>query len=365
MQSKFVKILFVCLVTQLYSCSASAQQKRQNHYTIEGRTETTNDGVILIGSASSVAFSFTGDSVSIGLKSLTPKNSYVSLELDGNYIGRFKIEAGNEKWIPIPAKDKKSIHHLSVFKATEAANGGVLFIGTTVKQLPKETVKKTKKIEFIGNSITCGMGNDAKEIPCGTGEWYDQHNAYWAYGPIISRKLNVDFQLSSVSGIGMYRNWNDEHNLEPIMPQVYGNLYLNTNTQKPYISNFQPDIISICLGTNDLSDGDGIKPRLPFNEEKYISNYVNFIKMLLDRNLNSQIVLLNSPMVNGDRAVVFEKCLEKVKSHFNADKKHKPILIFKFKPMLPNGCTTHPDIDDHKIMAAQYAPFLKNILDEK
>ena len=210
-----------------------------------------------------------------------------------------------------------------------------------------------------------GFGNDATTIPCGTGDWFDQHNAYWAYGPILARALNADYVLSSVSGYGMYRNWNDEHKDEPIIPEVYENLYLNKDSSKPYDFKFQPDLVSICLGTNDLSDGDGTKPRLPFNEEKYISNYINFIKTVYKHAPNTRLVLLNSPMVSGERNTTLVNCLKKVIQAFKEDTTHKPIELFEFQPMIPNGCGSHPDIADDKVMANQLIPFFKKLLDEK
>ena len=150
------------------------------------------------------------------------------------------------------------------------------------------------------------------------------------------------------------------------MPAVYENLYLTKDVSKPkYDFAFQPDIISIALGTNDFSNGDGKKERLSFDPGKYVSNYINFIKMLYQHNPNAQLVLTNSPMVNGEKAIVFENCLNKIKAEFDADKTHKPIIIFKFKPMTPSGCSGHPNIEEHKIMAAEYGPFLKNLLNEK
>ena len=335
----------------------------------QGRFEIVANGdVKLISSASSISFNFKGNTCSVYLKSedIYEHHNYVSLVLDGKYIGRLKIEKGESKAYPIKISEDKKVHQLSIYKATEAANGSVLFSGTTAEVVKSKSKNKDrKKIEFIGNSITCGMGNDTKETPCGIGEWYDQHNAYWAYGPILSRSLEVDFLLSSVSGIGMYRNWNDEHIEEAIMPDVYENLYLNKDSSKRYGFNFHPDIVSICLGTNDLSEGDGNKPRLPFNEGKYVSNYIQFIKMIYKHNPNSQVVLLSSPMVSGDRNTTLIKCLKQVMTAFEQDKKHKKIQLLEYQPITPKGCGYHPDIEDHKIMAAQLEPFFKKIVDEK
>ena len=348
-------------------CSAQKTEIKKPVYSYLGRVELLESNkVLLIGSAASVTFNFKGNSCDISLQSVDSiaHHNYVSLELDGEYIGRLKVEKGVMQSFPIEITKKKNTHCLTIYKATEASNGGVLFGGTTAK-LTQINPENKKKIEFIGDSITCGFGNDTAAIPCRTGEWYDQHNAYLSYGSVLSRALNADCVLSSVSGIGMYRNWNDEHKEESIMPDVYENLYLNKDNSKPYDFAFQPDLVSICLGTNDLSDGDGKKERLPFNEKKYVSNYIAFIKMVYKHAPNTRIVLLNSPMVSGDRNVTLLRCLKKVIHAFENDTQHKTIALFEFKPMKPNGCNSHPDIADDKIMADQLTPFFKKLLDEK
>ena len=359
-----------CLLFLLASVSfISVAQKKvdtKSLFEYQGRIEKMQDDkVVLIGSASSVSFDFKGNSCSISLQSVENHQNYVSLELDGKYIGRVRIEKGDVKFFPIAVSNNKKTHHLSIYKATEAANGGVLFAGTSAKLVENTAPKNRKKIELIGDSITCGYGNDASTIPCGSGDWYDQHNAYWAYGPVLSRALNIDFVLSSVSGYGMYRNWNDEHILEPNIPDVYENLYLNKDSSKPYDFAFQPDLVSICLGTNDLSDGDGKKERLPFNEEKYFSNYIDFIKTVYKHAPNTRIVLLTSPMVSGEKNATLVKCLKKVIQAFENDKTHQPITLFEFQPMSPKGCGYHPDIADDKVMADQLIPYFKKLLDEK
>lgn len=357
-------LLFVLVFLSFISYSQSAPEQ-SSYFFYSGRVENLTDHkVLLIGSASSVSFDFEGDSCSVSLQSIEEHQNYVSLELDGAYIGRFRIEKGVVQSFPVMVSTKKKTHHLTIYKATEAANGAILFTGTTAKLVKNLNINK-KKIEFIGDSITCGFGNDTALIPCGTGDWYDQHNAYYAYGSILSRSLNVDYVLSSVSGFGIYRNWNDEHKEEAIIPDVYENLYLNKDNSKPYDFAFQPDLVSICLGTNDLSDGDGKKERLAFNEEKFISNYVDFIKTVYKHAPNTRIVLLNSPMVSGYRNITLVRSLKKVIHAFENDIKHKAITLFEFEPMKANGCGSHPDIADDKIMADQLIPFFKNLLDEK
>ena len=360
------KIVF--LISFLLISIVSTSQNKTNTFLYQGRVEKLSDNkVVLIGTASSVSFNFSGNECSISLQSVDAweHHNYVSLVLDGKYIGKLRIEKGAAQSFPIKTTSNKKEHTLEIYKTTEAHSGGILFAGTTAK-LTSISAKKKKKIEFIGDSITCGAASDPSDVPCDKGEYFDHHNGYYAYGPVLSRAIGVDYLMSSVSGIGMYRNWNDENKEEGIMPDVYQNLYLTKDNSKPqYDFAFQPDIISIALGTNDFSGGDGKKERLPFNAEKYVSNYINFIKMLYKHNPKAQIVITNSPMVGGERAVVFEDCLNKVKNAFAEDKAHKSILIFKFKPMTPKGCSGHPDVADHKVLAEEYAPFLKKLLNEK
>src|SRR5690606_17269343 len=103
-------------------------------------------------------------------------------------------------------------------------------------------------IEFIGNSITCGMGNDASAIACNTREWYDQHNAYMAYGPLTARKLNARWQLTAESGIGLIHSC---CNKKTTMPQVFDKINVADDTIAWDFSRYQPDVVTVCLGQND------------------------------------------------------------------------------------------------------------------
>jgi aryl-phospho-beta-D-glucosidase BglC (GH1 family)/lysophospholipase L1-like esterase len=318
----------------------------------------------LIGPGSSVEFQFTGNSVSFGLKNIPFQGyyNYVSIELDGKYIGRFKVDNNEMKKFTYEISDKNlKVHTIKIVKATEAGMGEIYFDGKGIDAIPFQ-VKPKKKIEFIGDSITCGFGNDESGLPCGQGQWFDQHNAYFAYGPIVARTLDADYLLSSVSGFGMYRNWNSEKREENILPDVYPYLYLRTSEPQPFGNDYQPDLVSICLGTNDLSDGDGKKERLPFNKSKFISNYIEFIQNIYKKYPDTRLVLLNSPMVSGEKNKLFLECLSSIKDFFRNDKKHQPIEVFEFKEMKPRGCGYHPSKEDDQIMANQLIPFFEKLL---
>lgn len=327
-----------------------------------GRLEKLNSTVALSGSASSVSTTIIGKTCEIYLKSGSNQHNYVSIEVDGKYLKRLRIENDSIRAYPIQLSSDKTEHIVTIYKATESSNGTVIFSGIKAEKIKKLKNNSILKIEFIGNSITCAMGADIEEIPCGTGEWFDQHNAYFSYASIIGRELNADILLSSVSGIGIYRNWNSIKGEEPIILEVYENLYLNTDTSKPYnFKSFTPNIVSICLGTNDFSDGDGIKERLPFNQETYVNAYIDFLKTVMSKYPNAKFALLNSPMVTGERNDIFSNCLDQVKEHFATSNPEKSIAVFKFRKVIPTGCGFHPQIKEHQEMADQLIPFFKNL----
>lgn len=321
---------------------------------------------LLIGAAASLTFDFEGSTAQIQLQSIDQweHHNYFTLVVDEQVLGRFTVSSGVAYPYTIQANTSGK-HRVTLYKATEASSGNILVDFTATNNLIPSKVPARKRIEFIGDSITCGAQSDASVFPCNEGQYFDQHNAYFAYGPELARRLNYDFVLSSVSGIGMYRNWNDEHEIEPIMPEVYANLYLDKNSNVSYNTTVEPDIVSICLGTNDLSNGDGVKKRLPFNVKSYTTNYIEFIQNLYKRYPNTQLVILDSPMVSGSQKELLNEALQIVVNYFKKDKKHKPIQLFQFETVFAHGCTGHPSVADHAQMAQQLYPFFQKITNEK
>ncbi len=358
------KLLQIALLPLLFSCNAGKKINSSYNpadFTTTGRAVKNNDGsVTLIGSASSCVFNFEGKECKLYLKNITYPGdyNYVNLELDGAPNGRHKVADTAIQYI-ISGSVKEGTHKLIVSKATEAGNGLIVITKIEAEKITKYKKPFSKKIEFIGNSITCGYGNDL-EIPCGgNSKWYDQHNAYWSYASIVAREFNMEYMISAISGAGIYRNWNTDG---PTVPQQYENTFLNTDsTNKWDFKSFVPDIVTIALGTNDMSDGDG-SPRLPFDKDKFIANYKIFVSRIYNHYPNTQIVLLNSPMVHGEKAKLLEECITVIEGDINKSiKPLKPIHHFFFSPMNPRGCG-HPSIEDDKIMAGELAPFIKKLL---
>jgi hypothetical protein len=96
------------LISFSFVSLAKKREENQSFFQYQESVEKMQDNqAILIGAASSVLFDFKGNSCSIFLQSLADHQDYVSLELDGQYIGRVRIEKGEIKSFPIVVFEKK------------------------------------------------------------------------------------------------------------------------------------------------------------------------------------------------------------------------------------------------------------------
>lgn len=332
-----------------------------------GRTSTNNGNLELVSSASHIGFSFEGTECRITASvPLWLSHNYLQYELDGVYQKRLRVSSKEGEGLVITAPSGGR-HTVWLYKATEAHTGPLVLHNISGKNITVLQRPSAPLIEFIGNSITCGAAADPSEVACGTGEYHDQHNAYMAYGPRVARALGANFILSSVSGIGIYRNWNSDG---PTMPQVYEKTDFQEKGTQPWeFAAYSPKVVSIALGTNDFSRGDGKRERLPFDSARFVNAYVPFVQLVKAKYPGAQIVLLSSPMVNGDARVLLQNCLNAVKEKVDALRPMtrpmaKPVAVFFFPPMQARGCTGHPNVEDHGLMAEQALPFFRELLQQ-
>lgn len=322
---------------------------------------TDSQHIELISSGVHFGFSFAGSECALyAYINNSTSHDYLQYELDGVYQKRIKITGGSRQPLVIKALADKR-HTVWIYKATEALTGPIFIERIEGKQLQPLMPPKSPLIEFIGNSITCGAAADPSEVPCGTGIYLDQHNAYYAFGPRVARALGADFMLSSVSGIGMYRNWNSD---SPTMPQVYETADLLPDSRRPWdFSRYHPRIVSISLGSNDYSYGDGKHKRLPFDSARFVDCYIRFVRLVRSKYPAARIALLSSAMIDGPRRIQLQNCLRAVKSGIDAlYPAGKPIALYFFRTMQARGCNGHPNVEDHGILAEELTPFFRQLL---
>jgi lysophospholipase L1-like esterase len=316
----------------------------------------------LIGAGAYIEVKFKGTACELMLEeqNSNTNHGYVSVAIDGQYRGRIRIDRNRTDY-PIANDLKDTVHTLLVCKATEAMIGCMDFLGIRCGGLLPLENRPKRKIEFIGDSITSGTGLDASEVPCDSGAWYDQQNAWLTYGALTARACDADWLLSSVSGIGISRNWNSPG---PTMPDVYDHEYLNGDSTSRWKARaFDPDLVSVCLGTNDFSDGDGIHQRAPLDSAKFVDDTFRFIRRIRNRYPRATICCLTSPVLAGANAVRLSNFLSVVIRRLRQAGEDEKVRLFAFSKSFNHGCTGHPNMEEHRMMSEELAPFFRKTMD--
>lgn len=269
-------------------------------------------------------------------------HNYVELIVDGKTI-RFQTKAKRDT-IRI-GNLSTGEHSLVICKDTEANIGYLELVGIRCQQLIKPAARPVRNMEFIGNSITCGTGSDLSVVPCGKGEWQDQHNAYLSYGAITARTLNAQYHLSAVSGIGLMHSC---CNMDIIMPPVFDKINMRNDTITWDFKNYQADVVTICLGQND-----GIQ-----DSAAYCNNYIAFIKQLRGYYPKATIICVTSPMADTQLAAFMKKTLTTIVNRMNKNG-DKKVTNYFFSKQYHNGCDSHPDLAEHRLIADELTAFIR------
>lgn len=292
---------------------------------------------------------FEGNTCVITLNDEVPwdnTHNYVSIVLDDQPVQRIKLSK-KENVLDFSKDLSNGKHKLRICKTTESIQGYMEFVGLRCEKLLNPEPKPLRKMEFYGNSITCGTGSDLSVFPCDSGEWHDQHNAYMAYGPVTARSLNAQWVLTSVSGIGLVHSCCD---MDIVMPDVYDKVNLRANQIPWDFSQYQPDVVTIALGQND-----GIQ-----DSTLFCSAYVKFIQDLRGKYPSATIVCLTSPMANEELTSVLKKYITSVVHAVN-DSGDKNVYRYFFSRSYNNGCDYHPDLAQHKKIAAELTKYIKQL----
>ena len=151
------------------------------------------------------------------------------------------------------------------------------------------------KIEFIGDSITCGYGIE--------GVWEkdtfttQQERPDKAYAFLTAKALGAQVQLCSWSGIGLISNYVDPETVN--LPDTHWLMQANWPYTDKWLSlrlglepevwdssRYEPDVLVIHLGTNDLSWVRGLEER----RLEYVAQLRQLIEAVHRRSPKAKIV---------------------------------------------------------------------------
>lgn len=239
-------------------------------------------------------------------------------------------------------------HSVRLEKITETQSNTGRFLGfyTSVKNQTLAGPKRKRSIEFIGDSFTVGYGNTSPSQECSNEDVYATTNSQLAFGPLVAKHFNADYQINASSGFGIVRNYNGsspDKNLIGLYPfTLHNNNYI-------YSSDWQPQVIVIGLGTNDFSTKLNDSERWNTREElqqDYVNKYVEFIKSLYTNNPKAQFILMASDRMEGEIATQVGKVVTALKT--SGLTKIDSII---FKGLDYKGCHWHPSVKDDAQLA--------------
>lgn len=299
---------------------------------------------------------FQGTSLRMKMK---PNSGYYMVELDNRKP--FKIQCPEKDSVmSVAANLPAGEHRCTVTFCTEGLYHRPQFWGFLLDDgcvLIGRPFLPERKIEFIGNSITCGFG-----IEGATGKEkfrYSTQNQYYTYDAITARNLNAQCVLVARSGIGVYRNCGGKVQGDTeIMPAVYPYTLFGTKGEKWDFRRYTPDVVCINLGTNDTS-GPGYDTTLLYN------GFVDFYKTVRSHYPKAKIVLLSGTMIRhgSKRELELNGTLDKVAAEA---RRQGDSQVYRFD-MTPEdgtmgwGSCYHPSMKRHARMAEELTAYLREI----
>lgn len=328
-----------------------------NHHQIEytGRIDFSDELAPKFSfSGVSIRAYFSGTSVSAILDDDTGEN-YYNLIIDGKVIKKLKVACGKKTYV-LADSLVDTVHEIELFKLTELTFGKTQFFGFVLdkgKTLQPISNSRDKFIEYIGNSITCGYGNEGVN---GDDFLGSTENHYMTYAAITSRNFNARHMAVSRSGIGMYRNYNGpvEGN-DDCMLNLYPRVFLYDEFPL-YDFKKQPDLICINLGTNDFSTNGG-------DSTLFINNYLKLINFIQSKYDKPDILCLLGSMISGNTLLQIRKYLQFVAQSANSKNRGR-VRFFEMSAQtgdLGIGVHYHPTVAQHKKNAEELSAYIKSL----
>jgi len=286
------------------------------------------------------------------------RSNYYNLIIDDKKIQVLKCnKAGKQVYDVESLSDSR--HTIEIFKRTEALigesdfRGFILAKGKNLLDLP--AASPVRRMEFIGNSITCGYGNEGTEAECKFSATTE--NNYMAYGAITARNFKAGYVAVSFSGKGLTRNYGG--GTDEIMPELYDRTLTFNPDKKWDFKKYIADVVVINLGTNDFSVSNP-------DSVKFVSAYIDFISKIRSNYTNAHIFLISGPMMSdsypqGAKSLTtIQNYLKSVIGQLSAkgDKKVYTISLSS-QGSLGFGCDWHPNVKQHQKNAEELTEFIK------
>ncbi len=352
MRTKYFILFVISLAFARVSAQTAVITSHDPHIRYTGRINMLDEAAELSWSASSAKINFYGTGVKATIKDERGDN-YFNVIVDGKVISVLHPDSVQKEYIlssGLPAAN----HTLELFKRTEWAMGKTWLYHFTLEKgyaLPATPIRK-RKMEFFGNSITCGYADiDSTGKDRGTSPY---ENGYLSYATITAQHFNAEFNLTARSGIGILVSW-----APLIMPEMYDRLDATDSESKWDFSKYTPDVVVINLFQNDawitkLPTNDQFKARFGTTaptDDQIVKAYREFVKTIRGKYPKAQIICVLGNMDAVKDGAPWPGYVEKAVKELGDKNIFSHIFAYKNTP-------GHPNIKEQQAMADELIAFI-------
>ena len=299
-----------------------------------------------------------------------PKSGYFMAQIDKAEPFKVAFRGERDSVVTLATALADGVHTVRLMYVIEGYEFFPEFWGFVLdkdKKLVDAPALPSRKIEFIGNSITCGYGNEGLKKEEGFD--YATENHYYSYASITARNLDAQHWVVARSGIGAYRNYNGPKagNPESNMLAQYEHIGYAWKPElrkeatflreKWDFNRYQPDVVCINLGTNDLSTPN-------YDAKLLKQNYHKLLKMVRQHNPKAKIVFLTGTMLYNKEMELQRQILNEVAAEAKKAG-DKEIYRFDMAPISGDewyGNDWHPNVYMDEKMAGELTAYLRSLM---
>ncbi len=335
--------------------------------TVNGRYIMHNDVCYLGFTCSCVSFRMTGDRVEAVMVSnggvySERQQGWVGVMIDGELVDRIRLEDGEHSYVLYEGELDNAVVSIIKLSENQMASTGIKSITCNASAV-SPIAEKPLKIEVIGDSITCGYGNEAQSPADGMDT--AQQNGAATYGYLTARNLDADWSLVCISGIGLISDYTDTEGQKEdylLVGDMYDYADANFQMRRGYdeLTSWDfgrgSDVVVINIGTNDYSyTGEDEELQYEFNEA-----YYDFIGHVREKNPQAHIICTLGIM----GAELYGQ-IEAAAEAYRADTGDEKIYTMKFdyqKEKDGYGGDYHPTVKTHEKAAEKLTEYIRTVL---
>ncbi len=337
-----------------------------------GRTYETNGGLWFALSGAGIEFEFTGKRLDVtflgdGASVAEDKDSRAraAVFINGERVCDPMIDS-REKTVTVIESDSVKTFTVRVIKLSECAMSTLglkpLSVGDADTVCP--TKPKPHRIEFIGDSITCGYGVDDEDPLHHFSTATEDVTRAYAYK--TAELLGAEYSMFSTSGYGIISGYTEGERIpEQTIPQYYESYGFSyqrfADETAPQslewdFSRYVPELIVINLGTNDDSYCKDDAEKQAF----YTEEYVRFLGLVREKNPSAYILCTVGIM--GQRIFgALDSAVERYKTE-SGDARIFSMLFDEQKPEDGLVADYHPTAVTHNKAAKRLSAEIRRIM---